>query len=207
MAFVCRLMEQHGISYHFRHSEAQHEMVLGDDSGAWKKIEGGTRPYYPISEQHLRKEEHFFHWIPERRFTTGVFTLKDYYFETPGNKLEVTKTGDAGYEHGKLESYDYPGKHTKEDEGNFYVQARIDMEPRYDGLAHRLAARLVETATVRRQANDEMIGMPMPANKKPRNSCAVFLVAGLSQSLQHNVLILPTQKAQTTQNTYMLFSP
>ena len=48
MAFVCRLMEQHGISYHFRHSEGKHELIMGDDSSAWKKIERGTRPYYPI---------------------------------------------------------------------------------------------------------------------------------------------------------------
>ena len=49
MAFVCRLMEQHGISYHFRHSEGKHELILGDDSSAWKKIDGGVRPYYPIA--------------------------------------------------------------------------------------------------------------------------------------------------------------
>jgi type VI secretion system secreted protein VgrG len=128
MAFVCRLMEQHGISYHFRHSEGKHEMIMGDDSSAWKKIERGARPYYPVEGQHARKEEHFFDWIPERRFTTGKVTLKDYYFETPGNKLEVQKTGDAGFEHGKLEGYDSPGLYTKESEGEFYAQARIDME-------------------------------------------------------------------------------
>ena len=126
MDFVCRLMEQHGISFHFRHSEGKHELILGDDAGAWKKL--GKRPYYAISGQHLRQEEHFSDWIPERRFTTGVVALKDYNFKTPGNKLEVRKEGDAGFEHGKLEMYDYPGLHTKENEGNFYAQVRIDME-------------------------------------------------------------------------------
>lgn len=126
MAFVCRLMEQHGINYHFRHSEGKHELILGDDSGAWQKL--GKRPYYDIKAQHMREEEHFFEWVPERRFTTGVVTLKDYNFKTPGNKLQVRKEGDARYVQGKLEGYDYPGLHTKEDEGNFYAQVRIDME-------------------------------------------------------------------------------
>ncbi len=55
-------------------------------------------------------------------------TLKDYNFKTPGNKLQVRKEGDAQYEHGKFESYDYPGLYTKENDGDFYAQLRVDME-------------------------------------------------------------------------------
>ena len=54
MDFVLRLMEQHGICYHFRHSEGKHELVLGDDSGAWQKL--GKRPFYALRGQHRRDE-------------------------------------------------------------------------------------------------------------------------------------------------------
>lgn len=127
-AFVSRLMEQHGISYHFRHEKGEHKLVVSNDVSGWKEIEGTKRPYYPMSEQHLRKEEHFFHWMPERRFTTGAVSFKDYNFKTPGNKLLVRKDGDAKYTHPKIESYDYPGKHTNEEEGNFYAKVRVDGE-------------------------------------------------------------------------------
>lgn len=133
MAFVCRLMEHHGISYMFEHTDGAHKLILFDTVSGRDPIPGGQRPYYPLTGQYRRDEEHFYHWIPERRLTTGKTTLNDYEFKTPSAQLLVERTGDAAYEHGKLESYDYPGKYVKQQQGSTYVQSRLDMERASDG--------------------------------------------------------------------------
>ena len=47
MAFVCRLMEQHGISYYFEHSEGAHKLILADEASTFKAIDGGSRRFCP----------------------------------------------------------------------------------------------------------------------------------------------------------------
>lgn len=133
LAFVCRLMEHHGISYMFEHTDGAHKLVLFDSVSSRDPIPGGKRSYYPLTGQHRRNEEHFYHWIPERRLTTGKTALKDYEFKTPSADLYVEETGDAKYEHGKLESYDYPGSYVKQKDGSAYVRARLEMERASDG--------------------------------------------------------------------------
>ncbi|MYZ50333.1 type VI secretion system Vgr family protein [Propylenella binzhouense] len=128
MAFVSRLMERHGISFHFRHERGRHTLVMGDSLSSYAAVAGSKRPYYPPSGNYRRSEEHFSRWSPERRFTTGKVTLNDYDFKKPSADLEAEKTGDAGYEHGQLESYVYPGNYVSEGDGETYAQVRLDME-------------------------------------------------------------------------------
>ncbi len=47
MDFVCRLMEQHGISYHFEHTKGAHKLVMGDGVPAYGNVEGASRPFVP----------------------------------------------------------------------------------------------------------------------------------------------------------------
>lgn len=127
MDFVCRLMEQHGISYHFRHEKGAHKLYMGDDSSVYQPVAGASRPFNPVDKNHKRDSEHLSEWQPERKFTTGKITLNDYDFKKPTAKLEAEKTGDAKYAHAQLEDYDYPGKYVKQSEGLDYAQARLDM--------------------------------------------------------------------------------
>ncbi len=125
MAFVCRLMEQHGISYYFEHAEDEHTLVLCDATSSYATIPDGSRPYIPVSGHHRRKTEHFFHWMPERRFTSGKVTYQDYDFKSPSKDLKAEKTGDSQYENNKLEIYDYPGKYVEKSDGNDYADVRL----------------------------------------------------------------------------------
>ena len=138
MGFVCRLMEQHGITFHFRHEKGSHTLILGDSKSSYKPIPGNKRAYIPVEARHRRQEEHLFHWTPERRFTSGNVTLNDYDFKRPTASLISEKTGTAKYAHGNLEIYDYPGKFVQENDGKTYANVRLDMERAGDG--HFLAA-------------------------------------------------------------------
>lgn len=136
MDFVCRLMEQHGISYHFTHEKGEHTLVMGDDASAYQPVSGATRPFVAVDARHQRKTEHLSLWQPERRFTTGKVTLNDYDFKKPQSNLIAEKTGDAQYEQGKLEDYDYPGSYVVQGDGMDYAQIRLDAYRAEDGHYH-----------------------------------------------------------------------
>lgn len=126
--FACatRLLERFGISYHFRHTEGNHSMVLTDDISAHESI--GERPYHGIGQNKGAKSEHFWEWGPERRLTTGAMRLTDYNFKTPMAAMEVDRIGDAAHAEGQIESYDYPGDYLDQGRGKAVVALRTDQE-------------------------------------------------------------------------------
>ena len=136
MDFVCRLMEEHGISYHFRHTNGAHKLILGDGSSAYLPVPGGSRPFIAVDAQHRRNTEHIALWRPERKFTTGKVALTDYDFKKPSANMKAEKTGDAKYEQGKLESYIYPGRYVEQSDGNDYAQVQLDRNRAEDSHFH-----------------------------------------------------------------------
>lgn len=126
--FASRMMEMHGISYYFRHARGNHTLVLADGADGFAELPGGTRPYYARTGQHVAEEEHFETWEPGRRFTTGKIVLTDYNFKTPTAQMRSEQTGNAGYAHGRIESFDYPGKYVDKGEGDSVARLRMDQE-------------------------------------------------------------------------------
>jgi len=126
MAFATRLMERHGISWHFRHAEGAHEMVLTDAADAHASI--GARDFHPSATNHRFDEEHFWEWRPARRITTGAIRLVDYNFKTPDAAMEVDQTGDAAHDQGRIESFDWPGDYLDQGRGQVVAQLRTQAE-------------------------------------------------------------------------------
>lgn len=127
MDFVCRLMEQHGISYHFEHQKDAHKLVMGDSVSAYAKVEGQSRPFVAVMSDSWRDKEHLVTWQPERRFTTGKVMLRDYDFMKPTANMDADASGDAAYAHAQLEDYDYPGLYVERSDGQDYAKVRLDM--------------------------------------------------------------------------------
>jgi type VI secretion system secreted protein VgrG len=124
--FACRLMERHGISYHFQHHAGQHDMVLTDMAASHTSI--GARPFHPDEGHHQEDIEHFWQWRPARRITTGAIRLTDYNFKTPNAAMEVDRPGDAAYAQGKIESFDWPGGYLDQGRGRTVAALRSDGE-------------------------------------------------------------------------------
>ena len=103
MGFVCRLMEEYGISYFFAHEDGSHKLVMVDNVMQFDEAPGGSRPYLPLAGQDRRTQECIHHFIPERRFTSGKATLRDYNFKTPSAKMEADESGTGAYEHADKE--------------------------------------------------------------------------------------------------------
>ncbi|MDQ6434719.1 type VI secretion system tip protein TssI/VgrG [Mesorhizobium sp. LHD-90] len=136
MDFVCRLMEEEGISYHFRHSDGAHKLILGDSASSYLPVPRASRPFISIDAQHRGNVEHLSVWRPERKFTTGKVALNDYDFKKPSANMKAEKTGDAKYENGKLESYVYPGRYVEQSDGNDYAQVQLDRSRAEDSHFH-----------------------------------------------------------------------
>ncbi len=126
MAFATRMMERHGISYHFRHVEGGHEMVLTDMAETHDSI--GVRPFHPDDGHHQEDIDHFWEWRPARRITTGAIRLTDYNFKTPNAAMEVDRQGDAANAQGQIESFDWPGDYLDQGRGKVVAGLRSNAE-------------------------------------------------------------------------------
>ncbi|MCU0801752.1 MAG: type VI secretion system tip protein VgrG [Rhodobacteraceae bacterium] len=125
-AFVSRMLERFGISYHFVHRPGAHDMVLTDAPDAHPKI--GMRPYKPAADRHQQDVEHFHSWTPSRRITTGAIRLTDYNFKTPHAKMEARQAGTAVHAQGGVESFDYPGDYLSPSRGKAVALLRDRQE-------------------------------------------------------------------------------
>ncbi len=128
LTFACRMMERFGISYHFAHQDGNHTLVLTDSVTAHDPLPGGSRAFISTSEGHRADQEHFWQVRPTRRMTTGAIRMTDYNFKTPTAAMEAARTGDAAYENGQIESYDYPGVYLDQGAGKSVARLRVDQE-------------------------------------------------------------------------------
>lgn len=124
--FACRLMEEEGIYYFFKHSNGSHKMVVANSPSShtdlgtmiYEEIHGGTRP-----------DDRIYNWLKVQELKSGKYTLWDHSFELPGKHLDADKTiqetvavGKVNHKlklgvNGSLEIYDYPGKYAQRFDG------------------------------------------------------------------------------------------
>ena len=127
--FATRLMERFGISYHFKHDEGSHTLVLTDTAISHDDLPGGAREYQMADNgKTSRDAEHFWDMRPSQRLTTGKIRLTDYNFKTPNAAMETDRDGAAPYEEGSIESYDYPGDYLAQNPGKGVARLRVDQE-------------------------------------------------------------------------------
>lgn len=133
LAFVSRLMEQHGIYYFFQHEKDKHTLVLANGKSSHDDIPGhASLPVFLADAQTRRDHEYLHHWSPERRFRSGKFELTDYDYLKPSADMKGDATGSASYTKSKLEIFDYPGKYKDKSDGETYAKYRLEAEQALD---------------------------------------------------------------------------
>jgi type VI secretion system secreted protein VgrG len=137
LAFVSRLMEQHGIYYFFKHTSDKHTLWLADGKSSHEPVPGhASTPFVPLAGDDRRDREHIYHWSSERRFRTRTFKLNDYDFKSPGKNLLVDKQDSEKYAKKEIKYYDHPGKYKEENDGKLYVKVQLEADQALDHRRH-----------------------------------------------------------------------
>jgi type VI secretion system secreted protein VgrG len=139
-AFISRLMEEEGIFYFFKHEENSHTMMLGDGTSAYKTM--------PVSDTVIfgpglltADEALIDSWQTRYQLLTAKWTLRDFDFQQPRNKLEgsapAVQPADAA---SSTEMYDFPGGYVRpfnepdkragdvQTEADAYAELRMEQE-------------------------------------------------------------------------------
>jgi len=133
LAFVSRLMEQHGIYYFFEHTAGKHTLVLADAKSSHTSIP--ACPTLPLIEYGVAlgdQKQHVVHWSTRRRFRSGKVSFKDYDYLQPTADLTGAGNGPGGYNKSDMEIYDYPGKYNKTSVGNMQAKVMLEAEQALD---------------------------------------------------------------------------
>lgn len=129
--FASRLMEAHGISYHHKFSDGQHELHLCDTDREPMPGKAGKNRTFRRPDFATRLEQDIFEWEPRRVHTTGQVTMRDYDFINPTKDYQSSVATDAGYGHAHLDDY-HPLYHhhlaeaISADYGKDYATYRLD---------------------------------------------------------------------------------
>jgi type VI secretion system secreted protein VgrG len=128
--FACRLMEEEGIFYFFKHSAQGHQLVLANTPQSHPELPEQSRLIYEeIEANHDLGDDRIHFWEKAQELRSGKYTLWDHSFELPHKHLEASKmilpdvqVGEVthqlktgGNEH--LELYDYPGEYAQRFDG------------------------------------------------------------------------------------------
>ncbi len=132
-AFLSRLMEMAGISYHFAHAAGEHRLMLTDTTDDLPEAPGGARLFLPSDSRHGGMLEHVTDVVSGRGTTTGRVVLTDYNFKTPTVAMKVEQAGDATHANGQMESFVYPGGYGRPVDGRAVARLRTDQVRSGDG--------------------------------------------------------------------------
>ncbi|KAA9002453.1 type VI secretion system tip protein VgrG [Affinibrenneria salicis] len=123
--FISRLMELEGIYYYFRHEQDRHVMVLMDAAQQHQPFGGyESIPYHVTPSGGSTSEEGIGQWALEDQVTPGIYSLDDYDFRKPNAWLFQARQNPASPAPGQIDVYDWPGRFTEHDHGEFYARIR-----------------------------------------------------------------------------------
>lgn len=111
MAFVCRLMEEDGIAFHFEHDASGHTLVLTDGAGARRAMPGyETIACSTADARTLREAECVTLWDARREVRAGRVVLADHDFKRPRDPVGATHADPRAHALGDIETFDAPGR-------------------------------------------------------------------------------------------------
>jgi type VI secretion system secreted protein VgrG len=127
--FASRLMEEEGIFYFFKHTEAGHSMVVADTLESHSEVPFGALATFAPLEGTEVEELRVTDWEKAQDLRSLKFTLWDHCFELPHKHLEaeklITDSAQVGTvphklklgNPGRLEIFDWPGEYAQRFDG------------------------------------------------------------------------------------------
>ena len=119
--FVCRLMEDEGIFYFFKHETGKHTLVLADASSAFSDCPGHSEAEFLKRAQRTDHYGKIADCLYRESVATGSYQLNDYNFEKPTDALKAKADG----ENTKFMRYDFPGQYIEKSTGEARAKLRV----------------------------------------------------------------------------------
>jgi type VI secretion system secreted protein VgrG len=128
--FVCRLLEEEGIFWFWKHEAARHVLVLANATSELPDCPGQAAVHYDLSAGGNDNADTIQTWERTQELHSGKYALKDFNFEDPPNGLLVSApTAESIGGNGSLEVYDYHIEdYGTSGDGNRLVRLRIEAE-------------------------------------------------------------------------------
>jgi type VI secretion system secreted protein VgrG len=127
--FACRLMEEEGIFYFFKHTESGHTLVLANKPESHLDVPASASVFYEGMAGGTREEDRVGTWTKTQSLRSGKVTFWDHCFEMPYKNLQAQKTVLQSVQVGtkshklatggndKFELYGYPGEYAQRFDG------------------------------------------------------------------------------------------
>ncbi len=127
--FACRLMEEEGIYFFFKHANGSHKMVVANTPQSHADVPDGSKLIYETVVGGNRPEDRIYDWHKLQELRSGKYLLWDHTFELPHKHLEAEKAIQDSVSVGtvthklkvggndSLELYDYPGEYAQRFDG------------------------------------------------------------------------------------------
>ncbi|HEV3201521.1 MAG TPA: type VI secretion system tip protein TssI/VgrG [Bryobacteraceae bacterium] len=128
--FACRLMEECGIYYFFKHSAGGHQMVLANTPGSHPEIPfTSTAIYEEMTDLFELAEDRVFVWAKGQEIRSPKYLVWDEHFQLPYKHLNADKSITDSVQVGKtshklsagssgaMELYEFPGEYSRHFDG------------------------------------------------------------------------------------------
>jgi type VI secretion system secreted protein VgrG len=128
--FICRLMEQEGVYYYFKHEQGKHTLVLADGASSHDAFPGYEQiPFVSQVDERREDRESIRSWMMSEEVQPTKFVITDFDYERPSARLEQQRSNTSRqHELHHDEVFDYPGEYVKEADGEHYVRARLESQ-------------------------------------------------------------------------------
>ncbi|MBV8518847.1 MAG: type VI secretion system tip protein VgrG [Acidobacteria bacterium] len=124
-AFVSRLLEDAGITYHFEHADGVHTLVLADDSSAYADCPGAATVALGTSGNWLQQNV-MTSCVVEQVVIPGKYAVDDFGFETPSTDLMGSTDSTVAIDGSKRRIYEFPGGFVKKDAAETLAKLRME---------------------------------------------------------------------------------
>jgi type VI secretion system secreted protein VgrG len=122
--FICRLLEEEGIAFYFKHTAQTNTVVFSDNNDGF--VTGDSKVPIVVNQELANG---LWQWEKTYRFRTGQWALSDFNFETPSTSLATQqKTINPVLGKRSLEKFEYPGRFTAKGPGSAFTKLRIEYE-------------------------------------------------------------------------------
>lgn len=124
--FVCRLLEEEGIFFLFKHDdEGKHTLQVIDAPSAYQPCPGCEKVDVSDASGNAHNRPGVVEWVYEKSVHSGKFATTDFNFKKPLTPLLAAAVNEPPHAAKKLEVYDPPGKHQEKAEGDELAKLRL----------------------------------------------------------------------------------